>query len=96
MLDDSQRLARQLKYLRERSGLDQLRLAQLSGVNHSTISKIESGDREPRVGTILKLAAGLGLNSLEELFGPLPSTRYEPFHPRFGIQWEEQDRKDPE
>ncbi len=48
-------LRRQLKEKR----ISQRQLAQQSGLNHSTISRLLHGDREPSLGTATKLARGL-------------------------------------
>jgi transcriptional regulator with XRE-family HTH domain len=48
------------RHLRERSGLTQYRLAQVSGVEQTTISQLELGKvRDPRWSTIAALAAAL-------------------------------------
>jgi transcriptional regulator with XRE-family HTH domain len=41
--------------------LTQRQLAQLSGVDHSTISRLMSGDRVPSLRTATRLALGLGM-----------------------------------
>jgi transcriptional regulator with XRE-family HTH domain len=58
--------ARNLKYLRERRGMTQEQLAFEAGLHRDTISKVERMKREPKVGTIVKLARGL-----EVPLGPL-------------------------
>ena len=40
--------------------MTQRQLAQRSGVNHSTIARLLSGDRTPSLKTVLKLATALG------------------------------------
>lgn len=56
-----------LKELREKRGLTQEQLADLSGVNQSAISFIENGTTaSPKLDTLQKLARALGV-SLEEL-----------------------------
>lgn len=45
--------------LREARGMTQEQLAWASGLHQTAIARIESGDRKPFLGTILKLAAGL-------------------------------------
>ena len=48
-----------LRAIRERSALTQQELADLAGVGHATIVRIEAGDREPFPRTIRKLARAL-------------------------------------
>jgi transcriptional regulator with XRE-family HTH domain len=47
-------------------------LATAAKVNGRQISEIESGKRDPRLSTILKIARALELHSLDELLAPLP------------------------
>lgn len=54
--------ARRLKALRAQAGLTQAALAERSGVAVSTIRQFEYGLREPTLGTLLKLADGLGVS----------------------------------
>lgn len=51
-------------------------LAQQAGISDGTLSAIERGRSDPRLGTLLRLAQALGLSSVEELLGPLPTSRY--------------------
>ena len=44
-----------LKEWRERRGLSQRKLAELSGVHYVSIAKIEMGKLDPRVSTLLRL-----------------------------------------
>jgi HTH-type transcriptional regulator, cell division transcriptional repressor len=44
-----------LKEWRERRGLSQRKLAELSDVHYVSIAKIETGKLDPRVSTLLKL-----------------------------------------
>jgi DNA-binding XRE family transcriptional regulator len=53
-------VARELLALRRMRQLTQHRLAELSGVGQSEISRIESGRANPTVGTLAALAAPLG------------------------------------
>lgn len=50
---------------REAVGLSQRALAQRVGLNVSYINRLESGERRPRRGTVLKLAASLGITGPE-------------------------------
>ncbi|MDX1934784.1 MAG: helix-turn-helix transcriptional regulator [Capsulimonadales bacterium] len=59
-----------LKEEREKRGLSQNQLADLSGVDASTVNKYESGLVEmPRKGTVKKLASGLSSTGI-----PMPET----------------------
>ena len=42
-----------LRHYRERAGLSQVRLAQLVGIDHSYLSRLESGRRHPTRGVVL-------------------------------------------
>lgn len=48
-------------------------LAKLAGVSPGTLGELEQGRHEPRLGTMLALRDALGLSSVEELLGPMPS-----------------------
>jgi transcriptional regulator with XRE-family HTH domain len=50
-----------LKRLREERGLSQAALAEKAGMNVFGVAKLEQGVREPGWGTVLKLAAALGV-----------------------------------
>jgi len=52
-------LARELLQIRKERQLTQARLAELSGVGQSEISKIESGSVNPTVGTMAALSGAL-------------------------------------
>ena len=55
----SLRFGENLRKHRRRRGLTQERTGKLSGLHRTEIGKLESGDREPRLLTIVKLAAVL-------------------------------------
>jgi XRE family transcriptional regulator, fatty acid utilization regulator len=59
---------RNLQRYRRRAGLTQARLSYLTVVHRTEISLLERGRREPRLGTIVKLASALrvSLNMLLE------------------------------
>jgi DNA-binding XRE family transcriptional regulator len=61
VVDPGARFAVDLKAARAERGLSQMDLSRRCGLNLTAISKIESGGRDPRLGTIIKLAQGLGL-----------------------------------
>lgn len=62
-----ERFAANLRASRARSGLSQQALASRCGVERTEISAIERATREPRLGMITKLVAGLGA-TLNELY----------------------------
>jgi transcriptional regulator with XRE-family HTH domain len=75
--------ARQLAQVAERlrelrgSAISQRELARRTGLSAGTIGQIEQGRHEPRLGTLLALRGALGVGSIEELLGPMPSTALE-------------------
>lgn len=70
------RVAERLKELRG-STISQRELARRTGLSARTIGQIEQGRHEPRLGTLLALRGALGVSSIEELLGPMPSTALE-------------------
>lgn len=54
-----------LKALRERSGKTQKQVADAVGVNPTTLTKIESGARNPSVGVLDALLDELGASHME-------------------------------
>lgn len=50
-----------LRSVRERLFVTQEELAQRTGMSRATISRIESGQQRPRISTVRKLAAALGV-----------------------------------
>ena len=60
-----------VRLLRKQRGWSQEELSQVSGVNRSTISQIESGVRDPKPATLRKLARTLGVN-IGDLFDEEP------------------------
>ncbi len=53
------RFARRLRETRAASGLTQERLARLSGLHRTEISKLDRGRTDPRLSTIVRLARSL-------------------------------------
>jgi transcriptional regulator with XRE-family HTH domain len=51
-----------LKELRVKAGMSQAQLAEKAGMNLFGVAKLEQGQREPGWGTVLKLAAALGVD----------------------------------
>jgi transcriptional regulator with XRE-family HTH domain len=58
-------LGEAVRQLREREGLTQEALAFRAGTHPTWISRVESGDRNPRWSSVCKLAEGLGVSMLE-------------------------------
>ena len=54
-------LARELRRLREESGLSKAELSNRSGITRQAIRMIENGDRTPSVATLWLIAEGLGV-----------------------------------
>lgn len=59
-MDVAKRLGENLRRLRTEAEQTQEQLAARAGVHRTVISQLETGDREPRATTILKLAGALG------------------------------------
>lgn len=56
-----EQFAKNLRAARTAAGLSQDQLADRTGLHPTEISRLERAVREPRLGTILRLARGLGL-----------------------------------
>jgi transcriptional regulator with XRE-family HTH domain len=56
-----QRFGANLRRARESAGFTQERLRDTSGVHMTEISRLESGQKDPRLSTIVRLAIGLDL-----------------------------------
>ena len=54
-----------MRQSREAAGISQRALAQKVGLDVSYINRLESGERRPRRGTLLKLASTLGIKGGE-------------------------------
>lgn len=54
-----------LRRLREAEGMTQLELAMRAGVDAAEISRLEQGRRDPKITTVVRLAAGLGVDAGE-------------------------------
>ncbi|MEL7367919.1 MAG: XRE family transcriptional regulator [Myxococcota bacterium] len=81
MVDDiSSHLANNVRRLREGRSLSQQQIAKTAGVPRATWSNIESGDANPTLAVLTKVANALQVR-LEELLGP-PQTgaKYYPAH----------------
>lgn len=60
-MDVPHRLGENLRRLRTEAGQTQEQLAIRADVHRTVISQLETGDREPRATTIIKLAGALGV-----------------------------------
>ena len=67
--DTSTHLANNLKRLREIQGLSQASLAEQSGVPRPTIAHLESGQANPTLHVVLRVARALGV-SMDDLVDP--------------------------
>ena len=67
--DAAKRLGRNVFKARRRAGFSQEELGGLAGLHRTEISMVESGERLPRVDTLLKLASALGVRAEELLDG---------------------------
>ena len=56
-----------LRRARSDAGLSQEQLSDLCGLHSTEISRLERGVREPRLGTIVRLARGLGVPATDLL-----------------------------
>jgi transcriptional regulator with XRE-family HTH domain len=63
MDDIRQRLARNLRTLRQDQGLSQEAFADAAGLHRTYVSDIERGARNPTISVVEKLAAGLGVTA---------------------------------
>jgi DNA-binding XRE family transcriptional regulator len=59
-----------------RTVMSQRELGRLTGLSASTVGQLERGLHEPTLSTLLALRDALGLGSVEELLGPMPSERF--------------------
>ena len=73
--DDSERkiVGARIRAARESASLSQQELSRRSGIAQESLSRIETGRRDPRLGTLRRLAKGLGL-SLDQLMERLSAT----------------------
>lgn len=59
----AERFGANLTWLRCKAGISQQELADLTEMHRAQVAALERGDRNPRLDTILKLAAGLGVSA---------------------------------
>jgi len=70
-LDELQELLRQLKAAREAQGLSLADLTELTGMDRSALSKLETGQRpNPTVETLVRYAAAVGKRLAVSLVDP--------------------------
>ena len=67
-MEPAARFAENLRRYREQEGLSQEALARASLVNRTEISLLERAKREPRLGTIVRLARGLDVPAAALLY----------------------------
>ena len=72
-MDISKNLGSSLEYLRKARGLTQEQLAKIAGLPRTTLSHIESGEGNPSLKTLSKLALALGVPYEELLMTPKPA-----------------------
>ena len=63
---DRRLMGARIRAVREGANLSQLELSRRSGIAQESLSRIEKGRRDPRLGTLRRLAQGMGL-SLDQL-----------------------------
>jgi transcriptional regulator with XRE-family HTH domain len=51
-----------LRRLRTAAGLTQMELADRAGINFTAVSRLERGDRDPRLSTVARVARALGVS----------------------------------
>jgi transcriptional regulator with XRE-family HTH domain len=64
-----------VRRIRQKKGLTQEQLADISGFSQQYISGVERGHRNPTVVTVYELATALGANYLDLMRPPLPGKR---------------------
>ena len=84
MADTAANLAMNIRQLREERGLTQQRIAQLSKIPRPTWASLESGDSNPTLSVLTRVAAALQV-SIEELIAA-PRTQVQFFKAGFGRQ----------
>ncbi len=68
-------LASNILALRRKQGLSQVQLSQKAGIPRSTLTYIESGESNPTLGNLAKVANALQVSVEELISQPQPSTR---------------------
>jgi len=65
----AERFGANLSHFRTKSGLTQEELGHLSSIHRTQIGMLESGQRQPRLETIVKIAGALGVDPCELIKG---------------------------
>lgn len=77
-VDPAQRFAANMRRLRGTRGHSQEAFALVADIHRTEVTKLESGKRDPKLGTLVKVAQGLEVSLTELLDGvgelPDPST----------------------
>jgi transcriptional regulator with XRE-family HTH domain len=68
-VEPAEQFAVNLRRARADAGLSQEDLSERSGLHSTEISRLERGVREPRLGTIVRIARGLGIAAADLLAG---------------------------
>ena len=78
-LDEALRgFGQQMRAQRERLGLRQKDVAAALGIDQSQCSRMEGGELDPSLVTVLRIQALLEVRSLEDFFGRQPTGRLAP------------------
>ena len=80
-MDVHQRIGKQIKLLRNRTGLSQAKLADLSSVSVEYLSRVERGRAAASVNLLSRLTEGLGVR-LQDLFAFKTAETVEPAEAR--------------
>jgi transcriptional regulator with XRE-family HTH domain len=75
LLQAQRALGDRLRLLRAERQMTQDAAAAYAGVHQSEWSRLEAGEVDPRLSWLLRAQHLFGIESLETLFGPLPSQR---------------------
>lgn len=79
-------LSLRLVQLRAAAELTQLQLAELAGLNHTTVSVIERAQGTSKISTVELLATALGVSPVYLGFGEDGDKHWRERHPRFGLE----------
>jgi transcriptional regulator with XRE-family HTH domain len=73
-VEPKQQFGTNLRRLRTAAGLTQMELSNRSGLDMAEISRLERGLKDPRLSTVVRLAAGLQTDPSELVRGIRPAT----------------------
>lgn len=68
-VEPAQRFAANMRRLRGTRGYSQEAFALLADIHRTEVTKLESGKRDPKLGTVVKVARGLEVSLIELLEG---------------------------